>query len=84
MFTKIKPATDSQLSNDDVANLILSDALTKVEQLTGLNQQASLALLLELIAPAKQTTDVEINKIYQIQQPVLEQNEYQFISGLFN
>ena len=45
MFTKIPQKADSLLSNEDVANLIVNDALAKICQLTGLNKNQSYALL---------------------------------------
>jgi len=82
MFTKIVPAADSQLSNTDVANLIVSDALTKISQITGLSEQKAFALLSNQVA--QQSCDNNHEKITKVQAPLLEQNEFQFISSLFN
>jgi hypothetical protein len=82
MFTKIVPITDSQLSNEDVANLIVSDALTKISQLTGLSEQKAFALLSDQVA--QKNCDTSDEKVTKMQAPLLEQNEYQFISSLFN
>jgi hypothetical protein len=82
MFTKITPTTDSQLSNDEIANLIVSDALEKIGQLTGLKQKDAFALLSsQVIQHVEEVNDEQINKV---QTPLLGQNECQFISNLFN
>jgi len=75
MFTKVTPKADSQLSNEDVANLIVGDALEKISQLTGLSQKKSFALLVN---------QVNYERAQQIQAPLLEQSEFQFISSLFS
>ncbi|KGJ89527.1 hypothetical protein [Colwellia psychrerythraea] len=82
MFTKVTPKADSQLSNEDVANLIVSDALAKISQLTGLNQQRAFALLASQVN--QYSDDVSHQQITKIEAPLLEQNEFQFISNLFN
>jgi len=82
MFTKIVPTADSQLSNEDVANLIVSDALTKISQLTGLSEQKAFALLAKQVVLKNGLDSHE--EITQVQAPLLEQNEFQFISSLFN
>jgi len=82
MFTKIVPKADIQLSNEDVVNLIVSDALTKISQLTGLSEQKAFALLSNQVVP--QNCDNNYGKITEVQAPLLEQNEFQFISSLFN
>jgi len=82
MFTKIAPKADSQLSNEDVANLIVSDALAKISQLTGLSEAKAFALLSNQVA--QQNYDNSHEKITKVQTPLLEQNEFQFISSLFN
>ncbi|MBU2869293.1 hypothetical protein [Colwellia sp. E2M01] len=49
MFTKITPTADQKLSNDDVASLIVHDALTKISQLTGFTkEEATNALLVQI------------------------------------
>ena len=82
MFTKITPTADSQLSNEDVANLIVSDALEKISQLTGLNQEKAFALLANQINQS--SNNLSHDQTIKIQPPILEQNEFQFISSLFN
>ena len=82
MFTKITPKTDSQLSNTNVVNLVLDDAINKIIQLTGVPQTKAFAMLVEQV---NQQTKQEVKvKAKPYQQPVLEQNEYKFISNLFN
>lgn len=82
MFTKITPTADSQLSNEDVANLIVNDALEKVSKLTGLSQQKAFALLANQV---NQHSDVISQKqSTKVETPLLEQSEFQFISSLFN
>jgi len=80
MFIKINPTTDSQLSNKDVANLIVSDALRKISQLTGLNEQQAYSLLSNQVNPHN-NNNVTSNKITV---PLLNHSEYQFISNLFS
>ncbi len=82
MFTKITPKTDSQLSNANVVNLVLNDAINKIMQLTGVPQTKAFALLVEQVN--QQTKQGVKVKAKPYQQPVLEQNEYKFISNLFN
>lgn len=82
MFTKIVPTTDSQLSYEDVVNLIVSDALSKISQLTGLSEQKAFTLLSSQVA--QQNYDNSHEKMTKVQAPLLEQNEFQFISSLFN
>lgn len=79
MFTKIIPTADSQLSNEDVANLLVSDALSKISQLTGLNAQQAFALLSTQVSP--KSHDITPTRL---QVPLLDQSESQFISSLFN
>ncbi|PKI14377.1 hypothetical protein CXF71_16715 [Colwellia sp. 12G3] len=81
MFTKITPTTDSQLSNEDVANLIVSDALSKISQLTGLSKQKAFALLSNQVTP--QSNDNKQLAFKKIHIPLLDQSESQFISSLF-
>lgn len=82
MFTKITHKTDSQLSNANVVNLVLDDAINKIMQLTGVPQTNAFALLVEQVN--QQTKHVVKVKAKPYQQPVLEQNECKFISNLFN
>jgi len=82
MFTKITPTADSQLSNEDVANLIVGDALDKLSKLTSLNQKEAFALLVNQVN--LNTDDVGLKQTTKIQTPLLEQNESLFISNLFN
>lgn len=82
MFTKITPATDSQISNEDVANLIVSDALSKISQLTGLCQEKAFELLSQQVNQNNNT--VNHAQEARVQAPILEHNEFQFISSLFN
>ena len=81
MFTKVTPTADSQLSNDDIANLIISDALQKIGQLTGLKQQDAFTLLSNQVN--QHAEDVNGEQISKVQDPLLGQNEFQFISSLF-
>ncbi len=82
MFTKITPTTDSQLSHEDVANLIVGDALEKISQLTGLSQENAFALLVNQVN--QHGNNLGHEKPVTIQAPLLEHNEFQFISSLFN
>ena len=82
MFTKITPTADSQLSNEDVANLIVGDALEKICQLTSLSQENAFALLASQVN--QHSNDLGHEKPVTIQAPLLEHKEFQFISSLFN
>ncbi|GAW94849.1 MULTISPECIES: hypothetical protein [Colwellia] len=82
MFTKINPATDSQLSNEDVANLMVNEALNNISKLTGLNQEQAFALLLSQVS--RQTEQVSLESTSKVHSPLLEVDETQFIASLFN
>ncbi len=72
------PTTKSQLTHEDVTNLVVNEALTKISQLSGLSQQGAFALL------AKQVNDnYPLNRTAK-HTPTLDHNEFKFISGLFN
>lgn len=82
MFTKIPRTADSQISNEDVASLIVGDALNKISQLTGLNHQKAFTLL---------STQVSLHTGYsnhketvKVEAPLLEHSEFLYISNLFN
>ncbi len=82
MFTKISPKTDSQLSNENIVNLIVDDAITKITRLTGMTSKEAFALL---VTEVNRQSEPQIKiKAKRYQQPVLEQSECKFISGLFN
>jgi uncharacterized protein YoaH (UPF0181 family) len=82
MFTKISPKTDSQLSNENIVNLIVDDAITKISQLTGMTSKEAFALLVtEINQQTKPETKIKANTY---QQAILEQTECKFILGLFN
>jgi len=82
MFTKITPTADSQLSNADVANLIVSDTIEKIATLTGLTHQDAFTLLAEQVN--QHCTGISHKNITKAQKPLLEHSESQFISNLFN
>jgi len=82
MFTKITPTTDSQLSNEDVANLVVGDALEKIAQLTGLSQEEAIALFVNQVD--QQSDAISQKQSTKVETPLLEQSEFQFISSLFN
>ncbi|ALO34055.1 hypothetical protein CMT41_04430 [Colwellia sp. MT41] len=89
MFTKINPATDSQLSNEDVANLMVNEALNNISKLTGLNQEQAFALLLSQVSRqteqvSRQTEQVSLESTSKVHSPLLEVDETQFIASLFN
>lgn len=79
MFTRVTPRTDSQLSNDDVANLILDDAINKLAQLTDLDKEQAYALLTKQIK-----SQINVEESAKLATPILEVKESQFISSLFN
>lgn len=80
MFNKITPKTDSQLTQSDVANLVLAQAIENVSKLTGVSSDDALKLLTTQIS-AKQKKPPASPRSFQ--QPLLEQNEFQFIAELF-
>ncbi|WP_057830585.1 hypothetical protein [Colwellia sp. TT2012] len=82
MFTKINPTTDSQLSNEGVANLMVNDALKNISKLTGLNQQQAFALFLSQVS--RQSNQVSLESTSKVHSPLLEGDESQFIASLFN
>lgn len=82
MFTKIPQTTDSQLSNEGLTNLIVNDALSKISQLTGLSEQQAFILLSSQVL--QHNSDNSQQELVKVQAPLLEQNEFQFISNLFN
>ena len=82
MFTKIPPTTDIPLSNEAVADLVVTDALKNIRHLTGLNQQQAFALLVNKVS--QQTNQVSEKKVTKVETPLVEQNEAQFISSLFS
>jgi len=82
MFTRIKPTTDSQLSNDDVANLIVDDAITKLAQLTDLSKEQAFALLSKQVNGHLTKQVGSSPKV--LEQPILEHSEFKYISSLFN
>lgn len=81
MFNKVTPKADSQLSRNDVANLVLADAVDSISKLTGVSQEKALQLLVKQLTPRESENASLINRNHQ--QPLLEQNEFQFIAELF-
>ena len=82
MFTKTTPKTDSQLSNENLADLLVNDAINKIMQLTGMTSKAALDLFVAQVN--QQTKKIAKGKFNAYQQSKLEQTEYTFISSLFN
>lgn len=82
MFTKTTPKTDSQLSNENLADLLVNDAINKIMQLTGMTSKAALDLFVAQVN--QQTKKIAKVKFNAYQQSKLEQSEYTFISSLFN
>jgi len=82
MFTTITPKVDSQLSNENVANLTIDDAISKIALLTGLSQDKAFALLSAQVN--HHNKGVEHDVYAKTGLPLLEQNESQFIYSLFN
>jgi hypothetical protein len=82
MFTKISSSTDILLSNEGVTSLIVNDALKKISQVTGLSEQQAFALLSSQVT--QQQRNNSHSEIIKVQGPLIEQNESQFISSLFN
>ena len=82
MFTKISSSTDILLSNEGVTSLIINDALKKISQVTGLSEQQAFALLSSQVT--QQQRNNSHSEIIKVQGPLIEQNESQFISSLFN
>ncbi len=82
MFTKLSTETDILLSNEAVTNLVVSDALKKISQITGLSEQQAFALLLAKVN--QQHSNSSQHDLIKVQSPLIEQKESQFISSLFN
>jgi hypothetical protein len=82
MFTKTTPKTDSQLSNENIADLVINDAINEIMQLTGMTSKATLDLFVAQVN--QQTKNIAKVKFNAYQQSKLEQTEYTFISSLFN
>ena len=82
MFTKTSPKTDSQLSNENIADSLVNDAINKIMQLTGITPKAALDLFVAQVN--QQTKQIAKVKFNAYQQSKLEQTEYTFISSLFN
>ncbi|QBG35445.1 hypothetical protein [Litorilituus sediminis] len=80
MFNRITPKTDSQLTQSDVANLVLAQAIENVSRLTGVSSDDALKLLATQISANQKKPQASPRSF---QQPLLEQNEFQFIAELF-
>ena len=80
MFNKITPKTDSQLTQSDVANLVLAEAIENVSKLTGVSSEDAVKLLITQLSGEQKKPQASPRNF---QQPLLEQNEFQFIAELF-
>ncbi|MFD2167824.1 hypothetical protein ACFSJY_16340 [Thalassotalea euphylliae] len=76
MFNRRDIPLDTQLNNEQLANMLVAEAIEQLQQLTQLSQ-ADCETLVE-----KQFAN---NKTHgAIKQPIIEQRETDFICGLFN
>lgn len=79
MFTSITPVSDTALSKDDLANMVVTQALLQLKKLTQLNNDECLSLLKkQLISEKKvdQKTSISIN--------LINSKESDYIFSLFN
>jgi len=77
MLKSKKLKTDSLVSNEDLTNLIMNQALEQIATLTGVSKAQALVLMAnQLSHEAPQQTTVF--------KPILEQDESTFIRHLFN
>lgn len=81
MFTNLTVATDSQLNENQIANLLVEDALHKMSLLTDLNQQQCIELI---TAQLSMPTQKKAVKNQSPPTPILEQQETLFIRKLFH
>jgi hypothetical protein len=82
MFTKITPKVDSSLSDSDVANLAIAEAVAQVALLTGLSQQTCIDLLNHQLNSSKRSP--AFNSLRVSTTPILEHQESLYIAQLFN
>lgn len=80
MFSKVKLATDTQLSHDELANSLLNQAIEQLAQLSGMSTAACEKIMMsQFTTPKKDTAKVSINRYDLVSQP-----ESEYISTLFN
>lgn len=77
MFKNKKLITDSQVNNEDLVNVVMSQALEQIMSLTGVNKTHAMALMAEQLSP-------EDSHQMTPYQPIIEQEESLFIHHLFN
>lgn len=84
MFTKTQLTPDSQFSPNEIANLIMEDALQKISQLTGLDSQECIQLISAKVTKDTDHANHSIQTTFITKTPILEQGEVQFINQLFH
>ena len=77
MLQSKKLITDSRVNNEDLVNVVMSQALEQIIKLTGVNKAHALALMTEQLSP-------EDSHQATLCQPIIEQEESLFIHHLFN
>ena len=82
MLNKLTPQTDTQFSEEKVANIVLKEALAQIAALTNLPKQQCAHLLHEQLKMnhlnERKTTSLRST------QPIINQNESNFIFEMFN
>ena len=79
MFTQISPQSDTALSNDQVANMLLRQALDQLSKLTQLNNSDCLSLLEQQLAGESPQ-----RKLKSAQKQLIDHQESDYIISLFN
>jgi len=69
--------TDSQVNNEDLVNIVMSQALRQIVELTGVNKTTALALMTEQLS-------IESHVKITSYQPIIDQEESLYIRHLFN
>jgi len=79
MFTPITPVSDTELSKGDLTNMVITQAMLQLSQLTQLSDEQCLSLIKEQLF-----TENRQNKTSQVIPNVLNHQESDYIVSLFN
>ena len=79
MFTPISPQNDTALSNDQVANMLLRQAIDQLSKLTQLNNSDCLSLLGQQL-----TGESPQRNVKSAQKQLIDHQESDYIISLFN
>lgn len=80
MFNKVKLATDTQLTHDELANSLLNQAIEQLAQLSGMSTAACEKIMMsQFTKPETSTAKTSLNHYNLVSQP-----ESEYISTLFN